>query len=971
MIGKEILHYQILKKLGEGGMGEVYLAEDTKLKRKVAIKVLPSPLTKDKESRERLEREAQAAAALNHPNIVTIHEIGEYEDSATVDKQIFISMEYVEGVTLRAKIDNCKSKSTEFPIEEFINIVIQISEGLEKAHQAGIVHRDIKPANILFSTDGVAKIVDFGLAKLFGKTQITQLGTIIGTCNYMSPEQARGEEVDQRTDIWSLGVILYEMLTGTLPFNADYDQAIIYSILNEEPDLNNIPTELKSILKKTVNKDIRERYQKVEDLIVDLEDLKNKSSEKYRSSIIEFSSGSKFYTKKIIVSMFVLVLVLLFASYFIFDKIDSLNVAQKSAQQTPEKSLAVMYFENIPDPEDANHTGEMLTNLLITSLSQAKGMDVISRERLLNIQKDLGQVETKNLSPIYAEQVAHQANANTMLIGSIVQENPKLAITTRLIDVETGRIIQSHQIMRFSGDQIFNLVDSLSYLLLTDFQISSLSTSEVKPVSEVTTSSPEAYRAYVEGIDLFNKIYLDEAMAAFERAIELDNNFAMAYSYLSLLTVDPEKRYELFQKAVKLVDNITERERLYILANNFIFHNNPYKAIELLETLIKKYPHEVRAYELLAQVYKNTLLKPERGVEVLKLGLKNNSSAKHMMNMLVYFLTFLDRKEEALNLVNDYLKLAPAEPNPYDAKGDIYALFSEYDSSRAAYKKSFELRSDFSANQLGMFDVLSGQYNDAERYFEISRNKNPVIELHKGQINKAISKLNSSMISEDNNLHFILCMIPLCNEVGQYRQMLQLTRQGSLMLKKDPTNRFYGRNYIAWALVKNGNSLEAQALLDDLQNNLGSLTPVSQVIIDYTSAVISFEEKNYHVALQKLQKVFAAIPPNHWPSIYFAVSLLKCDKIPEAIEVLQRIVSFPPLYGAAIWAIPGYFEQWPIPAVKAHYWLGVAYEKQGKTDKALNEYTKFLDIWKDADFNSPELNDAKERVLKLRRISKK
>ena len=190
MIDKTISHYKILEKLGEGGMGEVFLAEDTKLKRKIAIKFLPLHLTKNRESRERFEREAQAAAALNHPNIVTVYEIGKFEDSATADRQIYISMEYVEGETLRDKIDNYKSTSTEFPIEEIINIAIQICEGLERAHQKEIVHRDIKPGNLIIDKDNRVKILDFGLAKLKGVSQLTKENSTIGTIQYMSPEQS-------------------------------------------------------------------------------------------------------------------------------------------------------------------------------------------------------------------------------------------------------------------------------------------------------------------------------------------------------------------------------------------------------------------------------------------------------------------------------------------------------------------------------------------------------------------------------------------------------------------------------------------------------------------------------------------------------------------------------------------------------------------------------------------------------------
>ena len=243
MIGHLIDHYKIIKKIGSGGMGEIYLAEDTKLERSVALKFLPRHMTEDREARTRFEREAKAAAALNHPNIVTVYEIGEHEG------QVYIAMEYVEGQTLKELISVNRPPSTvdrspiapgPLPIAQVLDIATQIAAGLAAAHAKGIVHRDIKPQNILIDKDGRVKILDFGLAKLQGVSRLTQDSFAMGTVNYMSPEQGQGKEVDPRSDIWSLGVVFYEMISGELPFRGDYDQAVIYAILNEDtPPLGN------------------------------------------------------------------------------------------------------------------------------------------------------------------------------------------------------------------------------------------------------------------------------------------------------------------------------------------------------------------------------------------------------------------------------------------------------------------------------------------------------------------------------------------------------------------------------------------------------------------------------------------------------------------------------------------------------------------------------------------------------------
>ncbi len=274
MIGKPISHYRILEKLGAGGMGEVFLAQDTKLERKVALKFLPPQFSADEEERKRFIHEAKAAAALNHPNIITVHEIGEHEG------QVFIAMEYVEGRTLKDLIAVNRSPSTvnRIPIPEVLDIAMQIASGLAAAHAKGIVHRDLKPANIMITEQGVAKIVDFGLAKLKGLTRLTKSGTTLGTVAYMSPEQAMGKEVDQRTDIWSLGVILYEMLTGTLPFKGEYDQAMLYAVINEESESiskvrSDIPDDIKRIVHKALAKKPENRVLSAGEFLKELKQI--------------------------------------------------------------------------------------------------------------------------------------------------------------------------------------------------------------------------------------------------------------------------------------------------------------------------------------------------------------------------------------------------------------------------------------------------------------------------------------------------------------------------------------------------------------------------------------------------------------------------------------------------------------------------------------------------------------------------
>jgi serine/threonine protein kinase/Tfp pilus assembly protein PilF len=545
MISHTISHYKIIEKLGEGGMGEVYLAEDHKLERKVAIKFLPQHLTKDKENVERFEREAKAAASLNHPNIVTIYEIAEEND------QIFIVMEYVEGKSLRDVIN----ESSKFPIPNSSEIITQISEGLSQAHKAGIVHRDIKPENIIIGKDARVKILDFGLAKLKGVSKLTKETSTMGTAHYMSPEQIQGKDVDQRSDIWSVGVLLYELLTGETPFKGDYEQAVSYAIINEKLNISkdkDKPQELINIIERCLAKNPADRYQKADEIIDDLSILKNESSVKQTRKI---HPDKKRYLK-VAIPVFVAIIAVIILLF-----------VDKEAESTSRIPIAVVDFKN--DTGDSTLNG--LSGMLTTALEQSRRLKVITRSRMFDILKQLNKENVDIIDVQLGKEIANHAGIKVLILPSVQKFGQLYNIDIKVIDPLEDEFLHTD---RESGESLESIPEMIDLLAEKTREILEESEEEIQqsstPVAEITTPNLEAYQHYFKGQEYVDKMTFVEAEKEFERAIELDSTFGLAYYGLAYAMnyweweTDLERAKEQIYKAYKYIDKIPEKEKHFV-----------------------------------------------------------------------------------------------------------------------------------------------------------------------------------------------------------------------------------------------------------------------------------------------------------------------------------------------------------------------------------------------------------------------
>jgi serine/threonine protein kinase/tetratricopeptide (TPR) repeat protein len=505
MIGQTISHYNILERLGEGGMGVVYKAQDTKLDRLVALKFLPANLAASQEEIARFHQEAKAISALNHPNIATLYDFDE------VNGQRFLVLEYIPGGTLKSRLKQLKSEDREFSVAEVIDYGIQMSEGLAHAHKHQIVHRDVKTENMMLTEEGKVKLTDFGLAKLRGGVQITKSGSTLGTAAYMSPEQIRGEEADNRSDIFSLGVVLYEITTSHLPFSGDYEAALSYSILNENPPSvksvrSDAPPELEQFISHCLEKEESKRYQSTDEIAAELRKMQR-----------EISGTVKTVVKQsrlpwiIAAAVIVLALIGVFLFY------------PKSTTSSNSKTIAVLPFNNLSGSQEDEYFSDGIMEDILTQLSKIGDLNVISRTSVMQYKG------TKKL----LKEIGKELGAGVLLEGSVRRSGNRIRIVSQLIDAQTDKHIWADTYDREMKD-VFVIQSDVAEKIASALK-AKLSPAEKERIEKKPTDNIDAYGYYLKGRDYYYRYKKQDnetAIELFKRAIELDANYALAWAGL-------------------------------------------------------------------------------------------------------------------------------------------------------------------------------------------------------------------------------------------------------------------------------------------------------------------------------------------------------------------------------------------------------------------------------------------------------
>jgi tetratricopeptide (TPR) repeat protein len=822
--------------------------------------------------------------------------------------------------------------------------------------------------------EGRVRICDFGLAKAKRDVTLTQTGSTLGTVAYMSPEQAQGMEVDQRSDIFSLGVVLYEMITGRLPFEGEHEAAVINSIVNDIPEplaryKADVPEALQRIVEKALRKDASTRYQSVADVLADLKEV-----QKETVGEIVARPKKKFPPYLIGAStVFLIALLLLILKPFRVD------IGPEKEAVARENSLAIMYFENMVDRDDSERLGEIVTNLLITDLSESEYMRVVSSQRLYDILKLLGKEGDKVIDKGVASEVAREAKAKWMLLGNILKVEPQVILTAQLVEVATGNVIASQRIEGDVNEEIFPLVDRLTVEIKSDLTLPAAAQQEPDlPVADVTTHSPEAYRYYLEGVDYYYRYYSTEAGKSFASALEFDSTFAMAYFWSALVTGEQgrsREQKELIAKAVKYSDKVSWKEKHYIKSMEARISGNLAQAVKELQEITERCPEEKQAFLWSGILHWYSLGDPEGAVTQLTKAIEIDPLYKFPYNVLAYAYNDVGDFEKSIWAINKYISLAPDEANPYDSRADLYAYNGKLDQATESYKKALEMRPDFymSLAKLGHMCLFKREYAKAEScYQQLSsstqkrtrsqgRTYLAYVPLYQGKFEEALEILDRGVGADrmeqaegwQDNKHILKASIH--QETKHLDLALkELEAAMEISRRSNPLGLYWRPNYVHF-LAETG-SVEkaeevAEALRKDIEEKDHSLMPFYWWAI----GCIELSKDNLDASVTNFEKA-AEASVEFYAHFMLAKACLASDRLGEAVAELEKALS---RYDAnrafaAIWT------------VKAHYLLGLAYEKSGWDKKAIEKYEEFLEIWRNADPGIPEVEDARERLAKLR-----
>ena len=934
--------YTILGELGQGGMGKVYLAEDTSLDRKVALKFLPEATCRDPAMRARFLREAKAAAALNHPYICSIHEVGE------VEGQLFFAMEYVEGKTLRDRIQRGPLTPG-----QAVPVAAEIAEALQTAHEKGLIHRDIKPANIMLTPEGHAKVMDFGLAKHFAGTgadatagcppvTVTGEGLTPGTPAYMSPEQLKGMDLGPRSDIFSFGIVLYEMLSGRHPFKRETGMTTVSAILSEEPEpisgvIEGVPERLQRVVGRMLAKDPRERYGSMADV---------------RADLMRTGTGTQGVKAK---PQLKLLRIAFTAVILAGAVLGAAWLAKELFFRTPAKALAFQERDWILVTDFENATGEPvfdagLETALTISLQQSQYVNVFPPGRVRETLRRMRRTDVKRIDEAVGREIALREGIKGLLVCGIGKIGSGYLLTAKIVDPEKQTTVFSDSARSKGQDDILAGLDDLAKKVRHGLGESLARITEQRlTLYRATTSSLEALQCYSRAITASD----DTVVRLLDQALELDPDFALAHVDLGVkyyIGGNRVKGEEHFGKALGLIDRLTAREKLWIHAVVEDWRGNRELGIQNYKIYLAQYPDDSVAWFRLGYAYMVSN-RYELGAEAFRR------------------VTEIDRYS-----ANAYVNLATC-----------YNSLNKREEALTYYEKAFSLSPElatgtFINNEYGFMLVRMGKVREAEEAFETMVAQPEQWKKSKGYRSLALLQMfEGKYAAAQENLREAVGLNRSMNGfLSEFRDRLFL----AMVLRMKKNVAAFDKEMAAAEAIRAGNKVEpffmaqlgtlyarankvreAERTLEDMRASLGDLLAASGISRSNQSDQASFHRLKGEIEMARGRYEdalgsFAMVENLRETQVDDGPALahFKSGNVEKAIERFRALLKEDQLGGEAQ-------EGW----VLAHYRLGMLFEKKGDAAEAAKYYGQFIEIWKDADPDLAEVADARKRLAGLTR----